>query len=83
MKTTLQLLLLIVISFVILWFDKKLTSLDKSFEEPVKRNDNQVILLLVDALREDFVEMESEKKVLKRSSSYTHKKINLFQDLQE
>ena len=83
MKTTLQLLLLIVISFVILWFDKKLTSLDKSYEEPVKRNDNQVILLLVDALREDFVEMESEKKVLKRSSSYTHKKINLFQDLQE
>jgi len=83
MKTTLQLLLLIVISFVILWFDKKLTSLDKSYEEPVKRNDNQVILLLVDALREDFVEMESDKKVLKRSSSYTHKKINLFQDLQE
>lgn len=64
MKATLQLSLLLLISFIILWYDKKQVTLEKS-PEGEKKNNEQVILLLVDALREDFIEMEDSKRKLK------------------
>ena len=85
---TTTLLLLITCQLVMMGFFKpklNLTNHTDPYEKSGK-GDRKVIMLLVDALREDFVEFDTKTKTyLDKESSYTYKgqKLTYFKELKE